>query len=98
MFKRPSTFVAAKTATLAISSLLALAACGNGSGSATPQPAEDALQEIAARADHPVYYLGSQYRDWIVSDTSVDNDTGGSTCSTGRAPRWSTHAHRRSRS
>ena len=76
MFKRPSTLVAAKTGTLAISSLLVLAACGNGSGSGTPQPAEEALQEIAAQADHPVYYLGQQYRDWIVSDTSVDNDTG----------------------
>jgi hypothetical protein len=76
MFKRPSTFTAARTATLAIPSLLALTACGTGSGSGTPPPAEDALQQIAAQAGHPVYYLGQQYRDWIVSDTYIDNDTG----------------------
>ena len=75
MFERPSTLVAAKTATLAIASLLTLAACGNGSESGTPRPAEDALQQIAAQADHPVYYLGQQYRDWIVSETYIDNDT-----------------------
>jgi hypothetical protein len=74
MFKRPSTLVAAMAATLAFCSTLA--ACGSASGSGTPQQGEDPLQQIAAQVDQPVYYLGPQFRDWAVSDASIDNDTG----------------------
>jgi hypothetical protein len=77
MFWRLSTLAAALAAALAISSLSALAGCGSSAGSGMSKQTQDRVEEIAAHADRPVYYLGQQFRDWAVSDASIDNDTGG---------------------
>jgi hypothetical protein len=54
--------------------MFAVAACGTGSSGQLDKPDEVAeqLNEIAAKAESPVYYLGPQFRDWPLTEALAD--------------------------
>ncbi|MGC5022239.1 hypothetical protein [Micromonospora sp. DT47] len=51
--------------------MFGLAGCGVGT-SRDPEPVEMRLNEIAAKAERPVYYLGPRFRDWPLTDAGAD--------------------------
>ncbi|WP_446220510.1 hypothetical protein [Micromonospora sp. IBHARD004] len=51
--------------------MFVLAGCGIGT-SPKPGQVDERLNEIAANAERPVYYLGQQFRDWPLTDVGAD--------------------------